>query len=92
MSQLFYLGASYHFVLCVLQEAFTAFHNDVDYVKKYMSAIRLGRVAPTETVTDEKELQKDFAELRQTVQKMVSLTVKNHEKLKKISDKPSRKL
>jgi fatty acid desaturase 2 (delta-6 desaturase) len=50
-------------------EAFTAFHNDRDLVRKYMKPIVKGRISKG-TKTNEVELQKDFEQLRILANKM----------------------
>lgn len=54
-------------------EAFRAFHNDHDFVRKYMKALHVGSVGETEQDKDE-TLKKDFEELRQTAQRMKLFT------------------
>ena len=52
----------------LLQEAFRAFHNDKDLVRKYLKAIHVGAV---EDEDKDAEVKKDFEDLRKTAQKMV---------------------
>ena len=54
-----------------LQEAFTAFHNDEQYVRKFMKAIHIGQIGKEHEEC--KDVVKDFAELRKTAEKMVSI-------------------
>ncbi|KAK6165628.1 hypothetical protein SNE40_022520 [Patella caerulea] len=49
-------------------DAFRAFHNDLNFVKKYMKAIHIGTVKPEDQ--SEIELRSDFRELRKTAEKM----------------------
>lgn len=57
-------------IIPLLQEAFRAFHNDQNAVKKFLKPIHIGSLPPTE---DKQEaLKKDFIELRETAEKMVS--------------------
>nr|WAY16334.1 front-end fatty acid desaturase group A [Platynereis dumerilii] len=49
-------------------EAFRAFHNDLNFVKKYMKAIHIGRL--NEEDREPKDLQTDFEEIRQAAHKM----------------------
>ena len=47
------------------QEAFTAFHNDLDQVKKFLKPIYVGDIERTKQTRDD-QIRKDFAELRET--------------------------
>nr|XP_054755277.1 acyl-CoA 6-desaturase-like [Lytechinus pictus] len=49
-------------------EAFTAFHNDEQYVRKFMKSIHIGQIVKDQI--EQKEVVKDFAELRETAEKM----------------------
>ncbi|XP_072180684.1 acyl-CoA 6-desaturase-like [Diadema setosum] len=49
-------------------EAFTAFHNDETFVRKYMKAIHIGKLRDEEV--EEKDIVKDMEELRKTAEKM----------------------
>ena len=51
------------------QEAFRAFHNDHQMVRKYMKAIHIGELKKGED--QHADIMKDMEELRQTAQKMV---------------------
>ncbi len=60
------------FLWCISQEAFRAFHNDLDFVKKHLHAIHLGNLREDEaTSSNDEEIRRDFEELRQTATKMV---------------------
>ncbi|XP_005090573.1 acyl-CoA (8-3)-desaturase isoform X1 [Aplysia californica] len=49
-------------------DAFKAFHNDLNFVKKYMKAIHIGTLK--ETQKEVKPIEEDFRQLRQTAEKM----------------------
>nr|ATY93170.1 fatty acid desaturases 6 [Strongylocentrotus intermedius] len=49
-------------------EAFTAFHNDEEFVRKHMKAIHIGQIM--EDQVECKDVVKDFAELRKTAEQM----------------------
>lgn len=62
---------------CILfQEAFRAFHNDQDFVRKFMKTLHVGNIGQTEQDKD-LEMKKDFEELRQTAHKMVRACSQN---------------
>ena len=52
------------------QEAFNAFHNDPEFARKYMKAIHIGSLKKEDAVIP--DIRKDFLNLRQTAEKMVS--------------------
>ena len=52
------------------QEAFRAFHPTTKLVSKYMPGLHIGKLAPDEVVKD-KDIKKDFVELRKTAERMV---------------------
>ena len=59
----------------LLQEAFTAFHNDQKLVRKYLKAMRVGKLME-KPEKREQEIREDFANLRKTAEKLVfSLSV-----------------
>lgn len=49
------------------QDAFTAFHNDIDSVKKYLKPLHIGTVKDAKN----RSLDEDFRKLRSTAQQMV---------------------
>jgi len=56
------------------QEAFRAFHLDLNYIKKFLQPIRLGRLEDEATVEDkDKMVMADFEELTKTAHKLVSV-------------------
>lgn len=57
------------FSLLSSQDAFRAFHNDLDFVKKYMKSIHIGSLKKSQL--DVKPVDKDFRELRDIAEKMV---------------------
>lgn len=58
-------------VLAILQDAFRAFHNDLDQVQKYLLPLHIGSVQKGEVNTNV-TLENDFRNLRQTAETMVS--------------------
>ena len=62
-----------YFIL-LYQEAFVAFHNDLKEVRKYLRPIYVGQL---ETTPDARRdsIKRDFAELRDTVEKRVILSL-----------------
>lgn len=59
-----------NFILFFFQEAFTAFHPDMNVVKKYLKPIHIGHLQE-DTHHKDLDIKKDFEELRQTAEKMV---------------------
>ncbi|XP_055869418.1 acyl-CoA 6-desaturase-like isoform X2 [Biomphalaria glabrata] len=49
-------------------DAFKAFHNDLNFVKKYMKAIHIGTLKDSQHVVS--PIEQDFRELRETAEKM----------------------
>jgi hypothetical protein len=59
-------------IVCFLQEAFKAFHKDLNHVKKFLKPIHLGDLDQKSKCNDQaKSLKEDFEELRNTAKKMV---------------------
>ena len=54
----------------VIQDAFRAFHNDLDQVQKYLLPLHIGSVQKGEVNTNF-SLEKDFRNLRETAENMV---------------------
>lgn len=61
-------------VLTFLQDAFRAFHNDLDQVQKYLLPLHIGSVQKGEVNTNY-SLENDFRDLRENAEKMVSFNV-----------------
>ncbi|KAL3854986.1 hypothetical protein ACJMK2_014218 [Sinanodonta woodiana] len=51
-------------------DAFQAFHNDLNYVKKYLKPLNIGKLDESQTKGDKFELEQDFRKLRETAEKM----------------------
>ncbi|KAH9524057.1 Acyl-CoA 6-desaturase [Bulinus truncatus] len=49
-------------------DAFKAFHNDLNFIKKYMKAIHIGTLKDSQRVVS--PIEQDFRELRETAEKM----------------------
>jgi CRISPR/Cas system CMR-associated protein Cmr5 small subunit len=54
------------------QEAFHAFHNDINHVSKYLTAINIGDLKVEET-KKRPTIVEDFDKLRETTKKMVGV-------------------
>lgn len=57
------------------QEAFRAFHNREEFVRRYMKTLHIGRIRRDDTSRDS-VIKRDFEALRQTAKNMVSHPVR----------------
>ena len=58
--------------VCLLQEAYRAFHTNFSRVHKYMATIRIGRLEASDITSADDEVKKDFEELREKAKQLVS--------------------
>ena len=58
--------------VCLLQEAYRAFHTDFSRVHKYMATLRIGRLEASDITSADDEVKRDFEELREKAKQLVS--------------------